>query len=64
MRTIQVVIDDDVHARLVAEAKKRKISLGDHLRALLQEATGLQQVDVGTAVSVGRKSAVTAEVSK
>ncbi len=42
MRTVQVVIDNALHDALVAQAKQRKLSLGDHLRAILAIAATAQ----------------------
>jgi hypothetical protein len=42
MRTIQVVIDNELHAALIAQAKEQRLSLGDHLRAVLVLAGKVQ----------------------
>ena len=42
MKTVQIVIDNELHDSLVAEAKQRRISLGDYLRATLAVAAKAQ----------------------
>jgi hypothetical protein len=39
MRTLQVVVDNELHAVLTAQAKEQRLSLGDHLRAVLMLAS-------------------------